>query len=187
MDAPIDLTSLIRQSRGGDVAASERLVEAAYGELHDIAQRALSNERRDHTLQATALANEAWLRLAGAGASEFQDRDHFLGAAAIAMRRILVNHALSRRALKRGGDRERVTIFEAPSALDEKAEDVAALEEALKKLEAVDARKGRIVELRFFGGLSDAEISRLLGVSTRTVEREWRFAKAWLRREIEKG
>lgn len=187
MVSPTELTSLIRRSRGGDAGASAQLVETVYGELREIARRFLRGERRDHTLQATALANEAWLRLAGSGEAEFLDRDHFLGAAATAMRRILVNHAVSRRALKRGGDRERVTLFEAPGVLDERDEDIAALDEALVRLEAADPRKGRIVELSFFGGLPDDAIARLLGVSTRTVEREWRFAKAWLRREVERA
>jgi RNA polymerase sigma factor (TIGR02999 family) len=122
-----------------------------------------------------------------AARATFEDRDHFLGAAAIAMRRILVNHALARRAEKRGGDRQRVTLFEAASVFEEHADDLAALDEALRELERADPRKSRVVELRFFGGLSEETIARLLGVSARTVEREWRFAKAWLRRAVESG
>ncbi len=182
-----EVTILLERWRRGDEAARDRLFEQLYGTLHALASRYLARERREHTLQATALIHEVWLKLGGGPPAAAEDHSLFLSAAATAMRRILVNHAMARQAQKRGGDVARVTLFEAASVFEERAEDLLALDGALEKFARLDPRKCRIVEQRFFAGLSEAEIARMLSVSTRTVEREWRLARAWLRREIEGG
>ena len=168
----------------GDGAALDRLVPLVEAELHRIARRCVYGERIGHSLQATALVNEAYLRLVDAQRVRWQDRSHFLAMAARLMRRVLVDHARARGYQKRGGGAIRVTLVEGLGGTDERPHDVVALDEALTALAALDGRKSRVVELRFFGGLSVEETARELGVSTDTVLRDWKFAKAWLRRQL---
>jgi RNA polymerase sigma factor (TIGR02999 family) len=144
----------------------------------------MGRERPDHSLQATALVNETYLRLVDAKDVSWHDRAHFLAVCATVMRRILVDHARSRQAQKRGGLAAKVTFDEALVVTDEPREDLVALDDALKALAVFDDRKSRVVELRFFGGLSVEETAEALGLSTRTVEREWTACRAWLRREL---
>ncbi len=184
MPPSTEVTRLLAQCRAGDREVLSRLLPLVYEDLRELADRQLRRERQDHTLQATALVHEAYLRLVDQDAQNYENRAHFLALAATAMRRILVNHAIARRAEKRGGGAERVTLFEAASVFEERAEDLVALDEALDRLAAVDPQNSRIVELRFFAGLSADETAECLSLSLRTVERGWRFAKAWLRKEI---
>jgi len=179
-----EVTTVLDQVRAGDPGARERLVGLVYDELRRIAAGLMTHERDDHTLQPTALVHEAWIKLARQEDAHVADRAHFLALAATAMRRILVNHAEARRAHKRGGGGERVTLFEGASVFEERAEDLVALDEALERLAARDPQKARIVELRFFAGLTNEEAAEALAVSTRTVERGWRFARAWLAKEL---
>ena len=153
-------------------------------EVHRIARRCMMGERAGHTLQATALVNEAFMRLADVQRLDWQDRAHFLAMVARLMRRVLVDAARSRQAEKRGGGLMRVTFDEALFPGADRAEDLTKLDDALDRLSALDSRKSRVVELRFFGGLSLEESAEALGVSTKTVMRDWDFAKAWLQREI---
>jgi RNA polymerase sigma factor (TIGR02999 family) len=155
-----------------------------YDELHRLAELRLRDERAQHTLQATALVNEAYLRLVEQREQGWANRAHFLGIAATVMRRVLVNHAVARRAAKRGGGQQRVTLTELELALPDRGDELPEVNEALTRLAALDPEKARVVELRFFAGLTDAESAAVLGVSTRTIERHWRFAKAWLRKEL---
>ena len=179
-----DVTRLLAECRAGDESALERLLPLVYSELHGLADRHLRRERRDHTLQPTALVHEVYLSLVDREEQNWQNRAHFLCVAATAMRHILINHAHGRNAAKRGGGRLRLTLFEAVSAFEERAEDLVALDEALTRLAVFDERRSRLVELRFFGGLTVEEAAKVLEVSTRTVEREWRLARAWLRKEV---
>jgi len=144
----------------------------------------MRGERRGHSLQATALVNEAYLRLIDARRVRWQDRAHFLAMAARLMRRVLVDHARARGRDKRGGDAERVTLVEGIAGTDERPVDVMALDDALEALANIDERKSRVIELRYFGGLSVMETAQALGVSEQTVMRDWKFAKAWLLREL---
>ncbi len=156
-------------------------------ELHGLAARHLHRERRDHTLQPTALVNEAYLRLIDQHEQNWESKNHFLAIASTAMRRVLLEHARARLAEKRGGGAERVTLFEVPSAMEEEPEALVALDEALEAFAELDPENARIIELRFFGGLSVVDTATVLGVSTRTVERGWRAASAWLRARIAPG
>lgn len=162
------------------------LTEAIYGELRALAQSYMRQQRPGHTLQATALVNEAFLRLARANPDAFKDRAHFMAVAATAMRQILVNHAEAKGAAKRGGDAQRVHLDAAAAEVGHgvSLDDVAAVDTALKRLEALDIRKGRVVEAKIFGGLTHQEIADALGVSLTTVESDWRMAKAWLAKEL---
>jgi RNA polymerase sigma-70 factor (ECF subfamily) len=168
----------------GDEAALERLIPLVHRELHQIAQRAMAGERAGHSLQATALVNEAYLRLINAKDVAWHDRAHFLAVAARVMRRILVDHARSRRYQKRGGDAAKVTLDEGLAVTNEPGQDFVALDDALEALANVDARKSRVIELRFFGGLSVEETASVLNVSPDTVMRDWRLARSWLSREM---
>ena len=161
------------------------LFRRLYEELHVLAARHLQKERNNHTLQPTALVHEALLRLEDSGGVEYQDRTHFFAAAAQAMRRILVESARARIALKRGGDRQRVTLNEELLSTDEEEVDVLALDEALNRLAQLSERQARVVELRFFAGLKEQEVAAAIGVSERTVRNDWAVARAWLRRELE--
>ena len=181
-----EVTQLLSSLRGGDQDALPRLVEAVQAELRQQAARHLARERRDHTLQPTALVNEAWLRLVGGQGGPWSDRLHFLRLAATAMRRVLLEHARARLAEKRGGGAERVTLFEVESAAEEQPEALVALDEALEQFAALDPQNARIVELRWFGGLDVAAVADVLGVSTRTVERGWWVAAAWLRARLDR-
>jgi RNA polymerase sigma factor (TIGR02999 family) len=182
--APADVTELLRAWRGGSQGAFDRLVPAVYGQLREIARRHLRHERRDHSLQATALVNEAYLRLIDINRVDYHDRAHFFAMAARVMRRVLVDWARARRYQKRGGSAVRVTLDEGLLAVGDRGPDLVALDEALEALAKVAERKTRVVELRFFGGLSVEETAEVLGVSTDTVTRDWNFAKSWLKREL---
>ena len=181
---PTKVTALLLKWQGGDEAALERLVPLVYQELHRIARGCMAGERVGHSLQATALVNEAYLRLIDAKDVAWQDRAHFLAVAARAMRRILVDHARARQAGKRGGHEARVTFDEALAVTNEVSRDFGTLDDALRALAAFDERKSRVVELRFFGGLSVKETAAVLGVSAATVMGDWKLAKAWLQREM---
>jgi RNA polymerase sigma factor (TIGR02999 family) len=178
------VTRLLQRSRDGDGDALEEILPLLYRELRRIAAEQLSRERGGHTLQATALVHEAWLQLVAQRSQSWENRRHFLSLAAMTMRRVLVHHAERRAAAKRGGGLERVTLSSAGEAVEAELPDLLDLEQALERLGAVDERAVRIVELRFFAGLTCEEAGEVLGLSTRTVEREWRVARAWLRREL---
>jgi len=178
------VTKLLEDLRGGDRSKFPELIATVQEELRRLAARHLARERPDHTLQATALVNEAYVKLIDQHAQNWESKSHFLAIASTAMRRVLLEHARARLAERRGGGRERVTFFEAPSALDEAPEAVVALEEALERFAAVDPDNAKVVELRWYGGLSTVEAADVLGVSTRTVERGWRAARAWLRDQL---
>jgi RNA polymerase sigma factor (TIGR02999 family) len=187
-EEPGDVTRLIPLVRAGDAAAAQELFAALYGELRRIAERVFRSQGPEHTLQPTALVHEAYLKMVRPGAAApWQDRAHVLAVAARAMRQVLVNHARDRGAIKRGGGvaRERVTVDAAPDAGGSAGLDALALDEALERLAALDERQARIAEMRLFGGLSTEEIATLLGVSTRTIETDWRMAKDVLARSLD--
>ena len=171
----------------GDQGALERLVPLVHDELYRIARRCMAGERVGHSLQATALVNEAYLRLIDVSHVDWQNRAHFLAVSARLMRRILVDHARSRNYEKRGGGVQPVSFDEGLVVALEPAQDLVALHDALTTLAKVDARKSQVVELRFFGGLSVEETAEALHVSTDTVTRDWKFAKVWLLRELQGG
>ena len=175
---------MLRAWSDGDRTALDRLVPLVESELRRLARACMGRERNDHTLQATALVNEAFLRLADARQVRWQDRAHFFGIAARLMRRVLVDYARARGYQKRGGGAERVVLDEARLVADEPPLDVVALDAALEAFAAVDARRSRVVELRFFGGLTVEETAEVLHVSAETVKRDWRLAKLWLLREL---
>jgi RNA polymerase sigma factor (TIGR02999 family) len=182
-----EITQLLRAWTQGREGASDKLMPLVYAELHRLAKAYMSRERSDHTLQTTALVHEAYLRLVDASQVEWQDRAHFFAMGAQVMRRILVDWARSRRSLKRGGDWRMVQLDEALVASPESDIDLVALDDALQKLNDMDPRKGKMVELRFFGGLSVEETASVLKVSVDTVMRDWKLAKGWLRRELAGG
>jgi RNA polymerase sigma-70 factor (ECF subfamily) len=174
------VTRLLKAWSQGDEGVLEELMPRVYSELRRLARRYMMRERPDHTLQVTALVNEAYLRLIDAQRVQWQDRAHFFAISAQMMRRILVDWARSREYLKRGGGLLSVSLEECPEIVARKGQDLVAIDDALRSLAAFDSRKSQIVELRFFGGLSVEEISQVLSVSPRTVLREWGLAKAWL-------
>lgn len=182
MQAPI--TVLIAQLRDGDRAVLDQVVPVVYGELHKIAAGYLSRERPSHTLQPTALVNEAYLRLLGAEHPDYRSRAHFFGVAASIMRQILVDHARERHAAKRGGHAVAVVINEATDAAAPSSAAVVAIDDALNALARLDQEKARIVELRFFGGMSAEEIAECLGDSVHRVRHQMRLALAWIHREV---
>ena len=184
---PTAITDLLVEWSKGDQAALDQLLPLVYGELRRLARSYLRRERPDHTLQATALVHEAFLRLVDQHSVSWQNRAHFFGIASQMMRRILVNHALARRAAKRGGFAEKLSIDEAMGLEDRREVDLIELDDALKELETLDPRQTRIVELRFFGGLSVEETAEVLDLSPATVKREWSTAKLWLRRRLDKS
>jgi RNA polymerase sigma factor (TIGR02999 family) len=179
-----DLTGLLIKWRQGDAAALDRLIPLAYAELRRIAHRHMRDERRNHPLQTTALVHEAYLRLIDVKRVDWQSRNQFYAVSARMMRRILVEEARKRNADKRGADASHVAMDEALLAAPQRGADVLALEDALERLEALDERKARVVELRCFAGLSVTETAEVLSVSEETVFRDWRMAKLWLRREL---
>jgi RNA polymerase sigma factor (TIGR02999 family) len=183
--SPGAVTELIRAWSDGDDDALERLIPLVEAELRRLARGYMGRERREHTLQVTALVNEAFIRLTGARQLRWQDRAHFLGIAARLMRRVLVDHARARGYQKRGGGAQQVALDEALVVSSEPAVQLLDLDRALEALVAADARKSRVIELRFFGGLSVEETAEVLHVSTDTVKRDWRLAKLWLLRELE--
>ena len=184
--APDDVSALLRAWTGGDQRALARLTPIVYDELHRLAHYYLKRERAGHSLQTTALVNEAYMRLVDYKRMQWQNRAHFFGVAAQAMRRILVDHARSRNYQKRGGGTQQVSIDEAATLSQGRTSELIALDDALRELEKMDERKSRIVELRYFGGLSLEETAEVLGVSVPTVTRDWNTAKAWLLREMTK-
>ena len=183
-ETPTRVTGLLLKWGRGDEAALERLIPLVHRELHQIARRCMAGEGRGHSLQATALVNEAYLRLVDAKNVAWHDRVHFLSVAARVMRRILVDHARAGRARKRGGGAAKVTFDEALAVSNEPRQDFVALDDALEALSRFDERKSRIVELRFFGGLTVEETASVVDVSPETVMRDWQLAKVWLRREM---
>ena len=182
-----DLTGLLQAWNEGDPEAMNELMPLVYAELHRLARANLRGERADHTLQATALVNEAYVRLVGQTRVKWQNRAQFFGTAAQFMRRILVDHARDRLSAKRGGGAPRVQLDEALLATSERGIDLLALDAALERLERLDARQGRLVVLRFFGGLTIEEAASVLNISPATAKREWTTARIWLRRELAEG
>ena len=183
-----DITRLLVAWRGGDESALERLVPVVERELRRLAGHYMRRERGGHTLQTTALINEVYLRLVGGPHVSWESRAHFYGIAAKLMREVLVDYARSRRRLKRGGgDAVQVSLTECAPLSEEKSAELIALHEALNRLAAVDPRKSRVVEMRYFGGLSVEEIAAVLKVSAATVMRDWSMARAWLRKEVGDG
>ncbi len=185
--APQEVSQLLVQWRSGDQQALDRLMPLVYDELRRIAGRYMKRERKDHTLQTTALVNEAYLRMVGQQDVKWQNRAHFFAVAASVMRHLLVDHARARGRVRRGAHRQQVTLDKAAIISEQRGEEMLALDEALTKLAAIDARKVKIVELRYFSGLSAEETATVLGVSEITVKREWLKAKAWLYRELSQG
>jgi RNA polymerase sigma-70 factor, ECF subfamily len=182
--SPHEVTQLLADWSRGDAAALNRLMPLVYEELRRLARRYLSRERPGHTLQTTALVNEAYLRLVGQREAHWQNRAHFFAVSAQVMRHILVDHARGHARVKRGGALARLSLDEAAEMSPGRAGELLALDEALRALEQVDARRGRVVELRYFGGLSIEETAEVLRVKPITVSRDWRWAKAWLYREL---
>lgn len=181
---PSDVTRLLQAWSTGDSKALDELMPVVYAELHRLARAMLRGEREDHTLQATALVNEAYVRLVGQTRVHWLNRAQFFGTAGQLMRRILVDHARERRSAKRGGGVTRVELDEALGAAEARDIDVLALDMALERLEQMDERQGRLVVLRFFGGLTIEEVAVVLDMSPATAKREWVTAKMWLRREL---
>jgi RNA polymerase sigma factor (TIGR02999 family) len=179
-----EVTKLLGAWSGGDERALEKLIPLVQPELHRLAHHYMNRERAGHTLQTTALLNEAYLQLTDKSQPPWQNRTHFMAVAARLMRRIMVDHARTRRALKRGGGAIRVTLDEAALVTEERAEELLALDEALEKLAEFDRRRSEIVEMRYFGGLTVEEIADVLKVHPNTVMRDWKAAKAWLYAEL---
>ena len=184
--SPTEVSRLLVDWGNGDRAALDELIPLVYDELCRLAGRYMRRESQGHTLQTSALVNEAYLRLVDQKSVKWQNRAHFFGVAAQLMRRILVDHARSRLRAKRGGGAQMVSLVESGATSEEVAE-VIALDVALKDLAEMDPRKSQIVEMKFFGGLTTEEMAEVLKVTSRTVEREWRKAKAWLNRALKQG
>jgi RNA polymerase sigma factor (TIGR02999 family) len=181
------ITRLLEDVAGGDKSALDRLVPLVYGELRRLADGYLRNERAAHTLQPTALVHEAYLRLVGQDHKPYQSRGHFLAVAAHVMRQILIDHARSRGAEKRGGGQPGVSLDESIDAAMERPPALIAVDDALQALEAMDARKAKLVEMRFFGGLTAEESADVVGLPVEKVRGELRVAQAWLQRELDRG
>ena len=185
--SPSGVTGLLQDWRHGDQAALDKIIPLVYDELHRLAHICMMGERPEHTLQTSALVNEAYLRLVDADQVEWKDRAHFLAISANVMRRILVQFARSRAARKRGGGALKVVFDEAAVPAVDRGADLAALDDALTALAGIDPREAKVVELRFFGGLSEKEAAEVLGVSDRTVRQDWNHAKVWLLGELKRG
>ena len=188
MSAPTqhEVTRLLREWQGGNPAALDRLTPLVNEELRRLAHNYMSRQRPGHTLQTTALVNEAFLRLVEQQGVEWQGRAHFIAVAATAMRQIVIDYARQKRSVKRGGAAQQVTLDEGALFSAGRAAELVALDEALQVLAKLHARPSRVVELRHFGGLNNREAAEVLGVSEATIERDWRFARAWLYRELER-
>ncbi|MCB1024003.1 MAG: sigma-70 family RNA polymerase sigma factor [Acidobacteria bacterium] len=184
MSGKNEVTTLLRKAQAGDKESLDEILLVVYNELRRVAENHLRNERADHTLQATALVNEAYLRLLEQKDVDWKNRLHFFSIASEVMRRILVNYAVKRNAQKRGDGAAKIALTEAVSIGKQKDFDLVALDEALLELAKFDEKQARIVELRFFGGLTIEETAEVLDVSDSTVKREWRIAKAWLKSRI---
>ena len=182
-----DLTQLLAAWSDGNQAALEKLLPLVNAELRRLAGHYMRRENPGHTLQTSALVNEAYIRLIDQKHVRWQNRAHFYGIASQLMRRILIDHARSNQYAKRGGGAVKVSLDEAAAITEARSAELLAVDEALEKLTAMDARKGRLVELRFFGGLTEEETAEVLGISLPTVQREWRAAKAWLHRMLTAG
>jgi RNA polymerase sigma factor (TIGR02999 family) len=182
-----DVTRILEAAGQGDPHAAQKLLPMVYEQLRKAAQKQMAGERPDHTLQATALVHEAYLRLVGSHQTAWENRAHFYVAAAEAMRRILIEHARKRGRIKRGGDHERAPLSAAYLIQEARPEEIMSVDAAIRRLEGRDSRMARIVRLRFFAGLSVEETAEALGVSDRTVRREWALARAWLHRELGVG
>ena len=180
------VTQLLKAMRAGDARAADNLLPLVYQELHRLARAYMRRERPEHTLQATALINEAYLRLAREDV-DWKNREHFIGIAAHVMRRVLVDYARAHKAEIRGGGLKRVELEEGVALSTERMDEVVLLDEALNRLAETNARQARVVELRYFGGLSVEEIGSLLGIAPRSVKRDWSLARIWLFRELRGG
>ena len=178
--APADVTSLLNKLAAGDQEAAAQLVPLIYEELRHLAARRLRQERPDHTLQATALVHEAYVKLAAQRDAKWQNRAQFFGVASRVMRRILVDYARGQQRIRRGGKQQKVSLDDVLLVSPDRTEEVLSVHESLSRLEKLDARQARIVELRYFGGLTVEEIAEVVGISTKTVMRELNVAKAWL-------
>jgi RNA polymerase sigma factor (TIGR02999 family) len=174
------ITALLARWRAGDQDAADRLMTLVYEELHRVAAREMRREHKGHTLQTTALVHEAYLRICQSATIDWNDRAHFFAVAATQLRRVLVDHARRRRSEKRGGDVVRLSLLDSDGGSIEIDERMLAVDEALARLELLDQRAARVVELRFFGGLREAEAAEALGISVATLKRDWEFARAWL-------
>ena len=179
-----EVTQILNDWSGGDRKAPERLMPLVYDELRRLARSFLARERGGHTLQPTALVHEAYVRLVDQTRVDWQNRAHFYGIAARMMRRVLIDHARAHAAGKRGGAAVRLSLDDVQVPIEQRAADLVALDEALERLAQMDERKCRVVEMRFFGGLTDEEIAEVMGVTTRTVLRDWKTARLWLYREL---
>ena len=184
MDSAGDVTKLLAVARGGDRAANDELFALVYHELRRVARRQLGREHPDRTLLTTALVHEAYVKLAGQDTIAFEGRSHFFGIAARAMRQVLVDHARARKAEKRGGGEKPTNLTGRDPGFRIPVEEMIALDTALDRLAELDERLKQVVEYRFFGGLTNEEIAGVLGVTERTVERDWKKARAWLHREL---
>lgn len=180
---PNEVTGLLRQWQAGDAAALDKLTPLIADALHRLAHRYMSRERPGHVLQTTALVNEAFVRLVGSADVDWEDRSHFFGVAAQVMRHALVDYARRQDSAKRGGGIQRVTL-DADAFPDDRAAEVVALDDGLQALRKLHPRASRVVEMRYFGGFNNKEAAEVLNISEATVERDWRFAKAWLYREL---
>jgi len=182
-----DVTQFLADLQNGHPEVASQLIPLVYDELHRLARHQMRHERPDHTLQATALVHEAYLRLVNQPQRTWQNRAHFIAVGAQVMRRILVDYARARRTSKRGTAPQKVPLEEPLLFTEEQSDDLVSLDEALERLAQFDERQSRIVELRFFGGLTVEETAEALGISSKTVKRDWTVARAWLRREVSKG
>ena len=185
--SPQDVTQLLKAWSNGEQEALEQLIPLVYHELHRLAHHYMGRERGAHTLQSTALVHEAYQRLVHLQDVNWQNRAHFFGVSAQLMRRILVDYARARRYSKRGGEWRQVPLTEAVALFRDRQTDIVALDDALRTLEGLDPRKSRVVEMRFFGGLSIKEVAEVLSVSQETVLRDWRLAKVWLLRQLKQN
>jgi RNA polymerase sigma factor (TIGR02999 family) len=182
-----EVTQLLKAWTAGDEEALDKITALVYEQLHQLAERYMAGERSGHPLQSTALVNEVYLRLVDCGQVNWQDRAHFFAVSAQLMRRILIDFARSRGYLKRGGAVAHISLEDSPSVSKEPDPDLVVLDDALKELAALDERKSKVVELKFFGGLSMEEIAEVLRISTDTVKRDWKFARLWLLHELGEG
>ena len=181
---PSEATQILSAISAGDRSNSDRLMEIVYDDFRGLAASYLGDETQSHTLQPTAVVHEAFIRLVDQDQVDWRGRSHFFAVGATTMRRILVDHARRKAAVKRGGGRQRITLDEELTISPQRDEDVLAIDEALDKLAEIDQQRSRIVELRFFGGLTNDEVAKVLGVSKRTVQKQWAGTRVWLRRQL---
>ncbi len=184
--SPNEVTELLQRWKSGDDQALDRLTPLVYDQLHRLAHQYIRRERHGHTLQTSALVNEAYLRLVEHKAIDWQSRAHFFAVSAVVMRRVLVDYARQRKSEKRGGGLQQITFADDLMVTQQRAAELVALDEAIKALSELYPRHSKVVELRYFGGLNNKEASAVLQVSETTIERDWRYAKAWLYRELKK-